>query len=481
MDSLSGNFAEREGYGESFYEDEGPGQLVAPESPPSPVGQDERRMQVRAYNYWTSLLQDRNFPSIEDIDPQHLPDFGPYSVLLDFTSGLENPGISFLGQKLADECGTDAEITQLSDIPSRSLLSRITDHYMQILANQAPIGFEAEFLNLQGHTVLYRGILLPFSSDDDTIDFIYGVINWKELADPQTTDQLLQEFDQALQEQGQRMAPVLRHADPLDAAILDDDDYRDDDEVLDLGAFIRTSFEREHGDVSQADFDLFDELSLPETASAHDPAVLPSAEPDGDAALADWLASARELAHVAGSSEDRTRQALYAAIGRAYDFSLVAGAAPDDYAELLADAGISGQDRSPMTPVVKLVFGADYDKTRITEYAAVLAHAHRLGLEMGGLARFITDQPGGLKAVIAAERSLRREESGKPAKADKSTTVMAKKLRAMQQLPLEAIPAHGAEFALVLIRRSHDGSVSVLGEIPEDVSLIEKAARKIVT
>ena len=33
----------------------------------------------------------------------------------------------------------------ISDVPSRSLLSRLTDHYMQIIANRSPVGFEAEF------------------------------------------------------------------------------------------------------------------------------------------------------------------------------------------------------------------------------------------------------------------------------------------------------------------------------------------------
>ena len=28
------------------------------------VGQDERRMQVRAYNHWASLLDNRNFPAL---------------------------------------------------------------------------------------------------------------------------------------------------------------------------------------------------------------------------------------------------------------------------------------------------------------------------------------------------------------------------------------------------------------------------------
>src|SRR5439155_23255348 len=55
----------------------------------------------------------------------------------------------------------------------------LTDHYMQIIANRAPIGFEAEFVNQRSENICYRGILMPFSSDGDAIDFIYGVINWK--------------------------------------------------------------------------------------------------------------------------------------------------------------------------------------------------------------------------------------------------------------------------------------------------------------
>ena len=145
MDTYRGLFSDNSESGEDWPEVEFGEEEALRETPPSPVGQDERRMQVRAYNHWASLLDNRNFPSIEDLDPENLPDFGPYSVLLDFTGGIENPAIQYLGQKLGLECGTDGEIESLSDVPARSLLSRITDHYMQILANQAPIGFEAEF------------------------------------------------------------------------------------------------------------------------------------------------------------------------------------------------------------------------------------------------------------------------------------------------------------------------------------------------
>jgi hypothetical protein len=203
MDTYRGNYLDQ-GSGEDWPEVEFGEIEVAEEEaprepPPSPIGQDERRMQVRAYNHWASLLDERSFPSIHDVKPTELPDFGPYSVMLDFTAGIENPAIRFLGDMLAKECGTDGKIETLADVPARSLLSRITDHYMQILANQAPIGFEAEFVNQRGRTILYRGILLPFSSDDVAIDFIYGVINWKELADQATTDELMSEIDQALE------------------------------------------------------------------------------------------------------------------------------------------------------------------------------------------------------------------------------------------------------------------------------------------
>ncbi len=200
-----------------------------------------------------------------------------------------------------------------------------------------------------------------------------------------------------------------------------------------------------------------------------------------DAGLFDCLAAARELARAADSTEDRSRCALYAAVSRAYDFSLAAQAAPEDYAELIAESGLTVQDRAPMTPVVKLVFGHDYDKTRLTEYAAVLTHAHRLQLERGSLATFLSQTEGGVKAVVKAERRLRREEQGKPVEdAAAVREALAQALRGLEAITLEELDGAGAEFALVLIRRDEIGCAEILAEVPEDIALIERAARKLV-
>src|SRR5438132_2986730 len=112
--------------------------LPAYEAPPADdvanaIGTDERRMHVRAYNYWVSLLDGRDYPSIEDLEPGDIEDFAPHSVLLDFTGGDANPALPYVGTALREECGLTDDRKNIDDIPSRSLLSRLTDHYMQII------------------------------------------------------------------------------------------------------------------------------------------------------------------------------------------------------------------------------------------------------------------------------------------------------------------------------------------------------------
>ena len=505
MDTYRGNYIDQASGSDDWPEVDFGEEETPREPPPSPIGQDERRMQVRAYNHWAGLLDNRNFPAVDTLEPETLTDFGPYSVLLDFSTGIEDPTIRYLGDMLEAECGGDGVITTLSDVPARSLLSRITDHYMQILANQAPIGFEAEFVNLRGRTILYRGILLPFSSDDETIDFIYGVINWKELADQATTDELLLEIDQALEANGHAEA---RRDDPMTDWADGPADLIDEDNVLDLaglaeeaedelpspgfGRFaVADQSDDEDDDTPAAPLDLRAMARAQDAANEPEPLELDqfaeveavaevSVDPT-DMALADWLASARELAEAARGSEDRTRSALYAAIGRAYDFSLAAADAEAEFTELVADSGLTVQDRAPMTPVVKLVFGADYDKTRLTEYASALSHAHRLTLGRGSLAGYLAAAPGGLKGVVGEERRIKRAENGKPAELqDTPHEALAKKLRKLDHAPLDAVASDGAEFTLLVARRLPTGEVVLLGEVADDVLLLEKAAKKLL-
>src|SRR3546814_16959248 len=97
-------------------------------------------------------------------------------------------------------------------------------------------------------------------------------------------------------------------------------------------------------------------------------------------------------------------------MGLACVLALGARRRPHDYAELLADAGIKAQASAPMIPIVKLVFGATYDKTRLTEYAAALDHALANMLESHALAAYLEQYAGGLKGLVRDMRQARRQE-----------------------------------------------------------------------
>jgi hypothetical protein len=424
------------------------------------IGTDERRMHVRAYNYWVSLLDGRDFPSIEELEPADVQDFAAHSVLLDFTCGRDNPAVPYIGGAIRDECGLDESTRTIDDVPSRSLLSRLTDHYLQIIANRAPIGFEAEFQNQRDENICYRGILMPFSSDGDTIDFIYGVINWK------TVDGAENVTPPAAAEDALKAAETLEVEVPIVES-----EPQPEPEFAPLGiddnlpADVGPGEPEEH--LTWEDGPLSDS-SEDDEADETDPAI----EIDEDAGLADRLWAARETAEAVKTADGRSRAALYRALALAYDFALAADANPDDYAELLEESGVKAQARAPMTPIVKLVFGIDYDKARLTEFAAALSYAQRQNIAAGGFQQLIEQQTGGLKALVAAEREARRPEPRPDTRGDAARA----KLRSAPSISLAEVPA-AEEFAVVITRRGADGQHEPVAII-DDEALIERAIRR---
>jgi hypothetical protein len=475
-------------------------EMPPPQDVAAAIGTDERRMHVRAYNYWVSLLDGRDFPSIEDLEPAEVDDFAANSVLLDFTCGQDNPALPYVGAVIREECELSDDTRTIADVPSRSLLSRLTDHYLQIIANRSPVGFEAEFENPRGESICYRGILMPFSSDGDAIDFIYGVINWKHVENPTAPTAVAPELvaDEPL---GIEIAGLADETELRPEPFTDEDEAfeltdvlgpepiadeppgaADEDEALELGDEVIKPAPEAHSESVEAgpEFDQ-ESTEVPAPAPVHfswedgplaDADDVPIVELDENAGLADRLWAARETAESVKAGEGRTRAALYKALSLAYDFAVAAQATPDEYAELLEESGVKAQARAPMTPIVKLVFGIDYDKARLTEFAAALSYAQRRDVQTGEFQGFIEKQPGGLKALVAAERQARRPDN----QPDNKGEVARARLRSAPAISLADFPAD-EEFALVVTRRRADGTHEPVA-IVDDEALLERAIRR---
>ncbi|MEO5641478.1 MAG: hypothetical protein ABIQ98_06895, partial [Sphingomicrobium sp.] len=113
----------------------------------------------------------------------------------------------------------------------------------------------------------------------------------------------------------------------------------------------------------------------------------------------------------------------------------------------------------------------DYDKTRLTEFAAALSFAERSAIDFGEFLEFIEGRPGGLKALVAAERVARRPVGA--VSTDLRAVAARQALRGRAALSLSDVPAN-EEFALVVTRRNADG-VHELVAIVKDERMVRQA------
>ncbi len=344
----------------------------------------ENRLILHFLRLWEEVAGERAMPRLRDFSGDILEPFKPFSVVIDLQDGYDNPVIRHVGSAIANREGADARGLRPDEVPRRTILSRITDHFFEVLANRGPVGFEADFIDDDGKNIPYRGILTPLSDNGEDINFILAAINWKG-------------------------APPWNQAG----------------ETADLAATL--------------------------------------------AALRDRIAGA-----------GRGRNELYELLSAIYGFHRRARNAEAEYQALLREHGIRAQLRAPFTAVLKLAFGANYDKTRLTEYAAAMSYADRQDLDRTAFRAALFDTPGGVKGLVRAERSARRNGGGPedPWEATKTT---------LSRMPPRAVVEDwrggdgGDEDYVVLLARRESGSphdLAVLGALPANSRDLKRFVRE---
>lgn len=397
----------------------------------------ERRLHLQAYEYWYGLLQGRRFPSISDMGREQIDLFRAQSFLVDFPQRYGDPALRFVGDDIMAQYEGDNDLVGVSvkKIPSESILSRLSIHYMEVISNRAPISFEAEFDNSEGTTICYRGILLPFSDDDVDIHFIMGILTWEEKS-------LLKKPSGGFGRAGLDT--------PDQGAAVEDAEQQDAEREIPAGS----------------PEDLREESAAEGAAVAVSPPVPASTPAPDPVAMADVLQKGRDNANAVGHVDSRSRDRLYAVLADALALYEAARQDPDAYKQMLAEAGIRQQARAPLTPVIKLIFGPQYDKTRITEYATALIYAIDEGQTSATVKEFIAGHDGGIKGCVRQARRARRAARG--GQSVDALDRAVKKLRGATALGSTALDRDLAgedEFMLLLGRARPDEGIDGLVDI----------------
>ncbi len=445
--------------------------------------EDFSRVMVDALNEWESLLDGRKLPPAAAIDLANDKLLSPASVLFDVSADSRRPEMLRIGPQIPLLGDVSESGEEDSRVSAELLRDQLVDFCVRAVSCREPFDFDLD--QRSGNSISGHGMMLPFSNSGETVDHVLCIL---DVAAPHASVRGAQQLVSSNPEQPTALA--------LDEFLLEDETGPVAEELL-----LEQEFEPEEmpnlADSKEEDeAEPFLMISVEKQSPSLRPtkrfepnysfAPLPHAAGELIVAgptlgLAEHLVAARGLAEAANVSQARSRRALYRAIGSAYDFARAAAEAPEDFAEIIAKAGLKMQDRAPMTPVVKLVFGNDYDKGRLAEYATALTHAYRLGLKSGALEDYLIAAPGGLKEIVRTERAWRRSSNGEAA--DKSIRPHEKLARQLRALPVRSfadLPPDGDEFVLILARRDSATGVSVLGEVPHDLAMLERAARRLL-
>ena len=200
-------------------------------------------------------------------------------------------------------------------------------------------------------------------------------------------------------------------------------------------------------------------------------------EPE-ETALDEILENCQEAAKAIVHYDGRSRETLYDALASAFGFYEATLQDPSSLKKLLVNADLKMQQRAPITPLLKLIFGKGYDKTRLTEYAAALSYARRNGQTPETVSAFFSNTSGGIKGCVKLEREERRSAGGNKI-ADRYEAAKDR-LRALAPLSPDAIDFEG-EFGLVLARKDKDNKILLIKNISHDdvniPSIIKKCSK----
>jgi hypothetical protein len=435
----------------------------------------ERRLHLHAFDYWHGLKEGRTFPLFKSLTPEGLSPFRDNCLLLELRGA--DAVIRFVGDRIALMFGTAVEKGALL---SSFADSRFAAALLEQFASAESRARAAEF-EFTEDTLRSRGVFLPFSQTGDQAHFSMVVANHRhygrESEVPETTETTATTEAAPAEETAASPAEEAADASPeqaLENAVAEDrmpEEPAPEELTPEEPAPEELISGGQAPDEPAADG--LTGIEAPTEVSAEAMAEAPDEGDPFEDSIKASRAAAQSVAHLDGGG----RSSLYQALAAALALYEQAQADPAAFRQTLAASGLKMQARAPFTPALKLTFGRDYDKTRLTEYAAALAYAVRKGETADTLAAFLEKEPGGIKGCVRRERTARRGDSSSAA-----ARLQAKASAALAALPAARLAdmTSDNDFCLLIARRAKDGGgLEVVGPADVGRNTVDAAVRRL--
>lgn len=138
----------------------------------------EQRMTFRLLSYWSRIKGEREMPSLADVSISEIQEMYHSTFTIAIGEAEDGHEISYFGPDLIDAFGQDYTGYYLLEAMQDQVVNNTIGFYDKILETRKPYSESSDFF-LEGKEVKYRSIILPLSSDGETIDFLIGTTNYK--------------------------------------------------------------------------------------------------------------------------------------------------------------------------------------------------------------------------------------------------------------------------------------------------------------
>ena len=145
-----------------------------------PKKSTERRLVLRAHEYWQELRGDRDFPLADAFDERVLGDDWAWSLVIGLGTAPEEAVFRHIGNHLWNPDWGNRDGLLVKDCPKPALLAAAVDYIPRVLDRQVPISIGGE-LEVTDMSILYRSILLPLSSNGSDVDALLGAANFRPI------------------------------------------------------------------------------------------------------------------------------------------------------------------------------------------------------------------------------------------------------------------------------------------------------------